>query len=121
MVVLFDSILNNVNLMTHIANARPIHVISKWIVVSTKTHWNAQLSYVVKDGSRSLISWIKSSTGWFKINYDCRFIDSISNSNFITRNSNGSIIHAQSNEYHCTDALVAELFAIRDVYKPCLS
>lgn len=37
-----------------------------------------------------------------------------SDSGFLARNMNGSILHAQAKEYFCTNALVAELSSIRD-------
>lgn len=84
------------------------------IALSATKHWNSQLCKSITASSITTKIWTRPCTGWLKSNSDCRFIDGISSSVFLIRNHNGSILLASATDYHCTNALVAELFAIRD-------
>lgn len=94
--------------ITHGETLPPIQIFAKWIANSALNHWKAQLAKKVKSTSMISHTWRKPQTGWFKCKSDCRFTDTTSSSAFLVRNCN---------EYFCTNALVAELYSIRD---PCI-
>lgn len=114
MVVLFDNVWTSRNQVTHGGTIPSISLATKWTANSSMRHWNAQINIKVQATSLTSRIWIKPQAGWIKTNSDCRFIDGISSSVFFIRNHNGSILFASAYEYHCTNALVAELFSIRD-------
>lgn len=73
-----------------------------------------QLAKKVKSNNQASHTWMQPQTGWIKCNSDCRFIEDSSSSAFLVRNCNGSVLLAHAKEYFCANALVAELYSIRD-------
>lgn len=114
MAVILSSTWKNRNLITHGSSPLHFQVITALIAKEACSHWNSQLFKSIKAPAMISNRWNRPPKGWIKVNSDCRFSEDSSCSGFIDRNMNGSIIFAQANEYFCTNALVAELFSIRD-------
>lgn len=114
MAVLFNSIWMNRNLITHGGSIPPLQMIFKLIKATSNAHWHSQLKRKITAGTHDSDTWRAPPSNWIKVNSDCRFIDGISHSAFLVRNFNGSITFAQAKHYYCTNALTAELHAIKD-------